>query len=153
DFAWMVLEEAMKLALAFHPLVPYMERKLHQTREMACDELASDFLSDRRRYARSLLAMASHRTAAHAAVMTFAADDFAGLRERIVRLAAAKPADRFPLALAAAGLVFGAACAAGSLGVRPGQYVAALPRPAVDRAVLAPLLRPPVQPQPIATAR
>ena len=59
DYALNLAFETLLLPFAWHPAALVLRRKLGETREMACDELAAGLLLGPRRYARSLVAVAS----------------------------------------------------------------------------------------------
>ena len=59
DFASNLANEWALVPFCWHPVVRHLRRRLDETREMACDELASERLLEPRRYAKSLLAVAS----------------------------------------------------------------------------------------------
>lgn len=59
DFAANLAHEWALVPFCWHPVVRHIRRRLDETREMACDELASERLLEPRRYAKSLLAVAS----------------------------------------------------------------------------------------------
>ena len=59
DFAANLAHESALAPFCWHPVVRHLRRRLDETREMACDELASERLLEPRRYAKSLLAVAS----------------------------------------------------------------------------------------------
>jgi beta-lactamase regulating signal transducer with metallopeptidase domain len=59
DFASNLAHEAALVPFSWHPVVRLLRRRLDETREMACDELACERLLEPRRYAKSLLAVAS----------------------------------------------------------------------------------------------
>ncbi len=59
DYALNVLAEVALLPFAWHPAALLLRRRLDETREMACDELASEVVLEPRRYARSLVAVAT----------------------------------------------------------------------------------------------
>jgi beta-lactamase regulating signal transducer with metallopeptidase domain len=87
DFAWLLIEESLLTCLAYHPLAMLIRRRLHQTRETACDEVAAMLVPDRKSYAHSLLTIASNVATPRSAAIAFAGEDFTGLRDRIRRLA------------------------------------------------------------------
>ena len=59
DFAANLAHEAALVPFAWHPAVRHLRRRLDETREMACDELAAASLLGPKRYARSLVAVAA----------------------------------------------------------------------------------------------
>ena len=59
DYAMNLVHELALLPFAWHPAVRLLRRRLDETREMACDELASETVIEPRRYARSLVAVAA----------------------------------------------------------------------------------------------
>lgn len=58
DFALNLLCELWSLPVSLHPATSWMKTRIEQTRELACDEIASAHLADRAAYARSLLSIA-----------------------------------------------------------------------------------------------
>ena len=63
DFLLNLVYELLILPISFHPLATLIKARIDQTRELACDEIAAEFLSTRTRYARSLLGIAQSMTA------------------------------------------------------------------------------------------
>ncbi|HEV2708678.1 MAG TPA: M56 family metallopeptidase [Edaphobacter sp.] len=59
DFQKNLFYEVASLALAFHPVIWILKIHIAQTREMICDEMATEGLIDSRRYAESLLRLAT----------------------------------------------------------------------------------------------
>lgn len=59
DFQKNLFYEVTSLALAFHPVIWILKIHIAQTREMICDEMATDGLIDSRRYTESLLRLAT----------------------------------------------------------------------------------------------
>ena len=57
DYFWNLVCELIALPVAFHPGVWWMKRRIAQTREMACDQLAASHLVSPMLYARSLLSL------------------------------------------------------------------------------------------------
>jgi TonB family protein len=58
DFAFNVLCELLYLPISFHPAARLTRRRMNETREIACDELAAGRALDASTYARSLLNIA-----------------------------------------------------------------------------------------------
>ena len=56
DYAWNLACEVLALPLAFHPAAALIRRKIRETREQACDELAAAVLGAKG-YARALVAL------------------------------------------------------------------------------------------------
>jgi TonB family protein len=87
DYAKNLLYELVAAAVAYHPACWWMRRRIAETREMVCDEMAADSVDDRPEYAASLLrlatAMALPSTRAGHAIGVFDANI---LEERIMRL-------------------------------------------------------------------
>ncbi len=85
DYGLNLAFEAALLPFAWHPAARVLRRRLGETREMACDELASESLLGPRRYARSLVDVASGilRTAPSPAL---GVDDAGILEDRIRHL-------------------------------------------------------------------
>lgn len=59
DFEKNLFYEAASLVLAFHPVIWILKIHIAQTREMICDEMATEGLIDSRRYTDSLLRLAT----------------------------------------------------------------------------------------------
>jgi beta-lactamase regulating signal transducer with metallopeptidase domain len=68
DFRKNVFYEIVGLFTVFHPLTWFIKSQIAQTREMVCDRMAAEQLSDRRAYALSLLQLASKMRAATSVV-------------------------------------------------------------------------------------
>src|SRR5258707_14236656 len=58
DFSLNVLYELLFLPLSFHPAARLVRRRIGETREIACDEMAAGRVLDASAYARSLLSIA-----------------------------------------------------------------------------------------------
>ena len=58
DFRWNVLYEIFLLPISFHPAASLIKKRIDQTRELACDEIAAGSLPWPTQYARSLLSIA-----------------------------------------------------------------------------------------------
>ncbi len=98
DFALNLAYELFSLPISLHPAVAILKDRIGQTRELACDEMASAHLANRTAYARSLLHIAQSisakpsRSASSCALGLF---DTNTLEERIVSLLnKAKPATK-----------------------------------------------------------
>jgi TonB family protein len=87
DFAKNLIYEFVAVLVAYHPVCRWMRRRLAETRELVCDEMAADALGDRTEYAASLLrlaqAMAASETPVSHAIGVFDANI---LEDRIVRM-------------------------------------------------------------------
>jgi beta-lactamase regulating signal transducer with metallopeptidase domain len=57
DFIWNVVTEILGVALFYHPAFHWMRRRIQETRELACDDMAAEVLSGRHLYARNLLSL------------------------------------------------------------------------------------------------
>jgi len=57
DFIWNVVMEALGVLLFYHPAFHWMRRRIQETRELACDDLAAEAVRGRRAYARNLLSL------------------------------------------------------------------------------------------------
>jgi beta-lactamase regulating signal transducer with metallopeptidase domain len=64
DFILNLVYELLLLPISFHPAAALIKRRIDQTRELACDEIAAESMSTRTEYARSLLSIA-HSMAAN----------------------------------------------------------------------------------------
>ena len=98
DFAKNLLYEYVAAAVAYHPAAWLMRRRIAETRELVCDEMAAGAVGDRPEYATSLLRLATAMARAAAqpvyasptqAIGVFDADI---LEERIMRLTMDLPA-------------------------------------------------------------
>lgn len=89
DYLWNLIYELLYLPLSFHPLTLLILRRLCDTRELACDELAAQVLSTST-YARSLVRLAHEMSrragAALAPNYTLGVFDANILEERVMRL-------------------------------------------------------------------
>jgi hypothetical protein len=86
DYAGNLLIEIASLVLAFHPAIIWIKRQIAATRELACDDLASDNCPTRAQYARGfaqLVRMLSHPQPVAAAVSAL---DGNNLEERVMYL-------------------------------------------------------------------
>jgi beta-lactamase regulating signal transducer with metallopeptidase domain len=55
DFIWNIAIEFFGVVLFYHPVFHWMRRRIQETRELACDDMAAEVLSGRHLYARNLL--------------------------------------------------------------------------------------------------
>jgi len=89
DFLLNLIYEIVHVPISFHPVAKLIKSRIDQTREIACDEVASTHTSSRSGYARSLLRIAQSMTAGPAkegsspALGLFDSDN---LQERIMNL-------------------------------------------------------------------
>ncbi len=58
DFLSNIFIETLGVLLFYHPAFHWIRRRIHETRELACDDMAADAMSGRHVYARSLLRLA-----------------------------------------------------------------------------------------------
>ncbi len=91
DFLLNLLAEILVLPLAFHPGAIFLKRRIDQTRELACDELAAASLESPATYARSLVSMARKiaapvPAAAASVGYTLGVQDADILEERVMKL-------------------------------------------------------------------
>jgi hypothetical protein len=63
DFRLNMVYELLLLPISFHPAAALIKRRIDQTRELACDEIAAESLPTRTQYARSLLSIAQSMAA------------------------------------------------------------------------------------------
>jgi beta-lactamase regulating signal transducer with metallopeptidase domain len=63
DFFLNLVFELLMLPISFHPAAALIKARIDQTRELACDEIATECLSTRTQYARSLLSIAQSMAA------------------------------------------------------------------------------------------
>ena len=84
DYAWNLACEVLALPLAFHPAAAVIRRKIRETREQACDELAAAVLGAKG-YARALVALG--RSVESGAPAAYAVGMFDhSFEERVMRL-------------------------------------------------------------------
>ncbi len=85
DFATNLFCELVSLPISFHPLTWFIKRRIHQDRELACDEMVTQVLLAPQAYARSLVRVA-HTTLVRSEVFIMSMFDGNALEERIMRL-------------------------------------------------------------------
>lgn len=86
DFAWDLLYEVLFLPLSFHPAAVLVKRRIHETRELACDEVVSASLLEAQPYANALVKLASYAAAAPQSTYLLGVNDANILEERIMKL-------------------------------------------------------------------
>lgn len=86
DYGWNLFFEFISLPILFHPAVTIMKRNIHQTREMACDELVSESLLKPLDYARSLVEIAGFITPSSQTAYTLGVFNADILEKRIMKL-------------------------------------------------------------------
>jgi TonB family protein len=87
DYAKHLLYEVVAAAVAYHPACWLMRRRIAETRELVCDEMAAGAVGDRPEYAASLLRLATAMAAPAAQVsQAIGVFDANILEERIMRL-------------------------------------------------------------------
>jgi uncharacterized protein (TIGR03435 family) len=124
DFLKNIVYELLTAPLFFHPAAHWMRRRMNETRELACDDLAAEVLDGRSAYASSLVRLAGTMSAT-AVVPGRALGVFEGnvLEKRIMNLieTKAKPAGwRVAVSVACGVLLLAASCVAGArYGLRP----------------------------------
>src|SRR5579872_3108477 len=166
DYIFNLAYELIYLPLSFHPAAAFVRRRIHQTRELRCDELVIEKLLDAEAYARSLVELAGsavprvHR----ASTITVAIDDADILEERVMSILQPKSkTQRNSLLLAAVMLLFALPCFAAlpftlHLGIAASQAVpqqaatattvaTRAPAPAVAPAIVAVVTVPPAHMQ------
>jgi TonB family protein len=131
DFAKNLIYECVTAAVAYHPACWLMRRRIAETRELVCDEMAAGAAGDRPEYAASLLRLATSMAVPSQASQAIGVFDGNILEERIMRLTTDIPkvtrARRIAMvAVAACALLGGAATAAAlSFDVTPQDGAAA----------------------------
>lgn len=86
DFVKNLLLEVASLPLSYHPLTWWVKRRIGESREMLCDEMAAEATSKRSTYAQSLLVVARTMAgAAHTAGLVLGMTD-TQLERRIMKL-------------------------------------------------------------------
>lgn len=86
DFALSLLYELLYVPVSFHPAAWFIQRRIEQTREMACDELVTNKLMDAHAYARSIVSIAVTMARVDDAGYTLGVFDGNILEDRIRRL-------------------------------------------------------------------
>src|SRR5262249_49762468 len=86
DFLLNLLFELLYWPLAFHPASGLIKRRLQQTRELACDEMATGGLVNAVIYARALVRMAGASLSGSSPEYTLGVFDADILEERIMKL-------------------------------------------------------------------
>jgi beta-lactamase regulating signal transducer with metallopeptidase domain len=121
DFQKNVLYQIASVAIAFHPITWLVKSQIARTREMICDDMATERLVDRRSYAESLLRLAK-RISVNARMLTSNAIgifDANVLEERIMRMEAEKrhlgSSLKYGLGIASFVLLFSVAAGIGSV--------------------------------------
>lgn len=93
DFRKNLFYEVVALATAFHPVTWFIKSQIAQTREMVCDRMAAEQLSDRRAYGQCLIQLASRMppAASAAGFHTIGMFDKDALERRIMTLMTSTP--------------------------------------------------------------
>ena len=119
DFAKNLLYEFVACAVAYHPACRLMRRRIAETRELVCDELAAGSDDRRPEYAASLLRLATAMAAPAAPSAAVGIFDANILEERIMRLTTVLPkvsrVQRIGMAMVTACVLAGGAAAAAAL--------------------------------------
>jgi TonB family protein len=119
DFAKNLIYECVAAAVAYHPACWLMRRRIAETRELVCDEMAAGAAGDRAEYAASLLRLATSMAAPSQASQAIGVFDGNILEERIMRLTMDVPkvtkARRFAMAAVATCALLGGAATAAAL--------------------------------------
>jgi TonB family protein len=113
DFGKNLAYEIASLLVAFHPVTWMLKRQIAETREMVCDEIAVESVMDSRRYAHSLLRLATMISVVSAAVQSNAIGIFDAniLEKRImtIRTKKEKVSAKYAVIVPAALLLFSVA--------------------------------------------
>jgi TonB family protein len=119
DFAKNLIYECVAAAVAYHPACWLMRRRIAETRELVCDEMAAAAVGDRPEYAASLLRLATSMAVPSQASQAIGVFDGNILEERIMRLTMDVPkvtrARRIAMAAVAACALLGGAATAAAL--------------------------------------
>ena len=119
DFAKNLIYECVAAAVAYHPACWLMRRRIAETRELVCDEMAAGAGGDRPEYAASLLRLATSMAVPSQASQAIGVFDGNILEERIMRLTMDVPkvtkARRIAMAAVAACALLGGAATAAAL--------------------------------------
>jgi len=91
DFAFNLCYQLLSIPLAFHPVVVFIKRRIHETRELACDEMVRERWLDALDYARSLLRLADSAMVSHRPTYSLGVFEADILEERIMKLIERKP--------------------------------------------------------------
>lgn len=91
DFAWNLVYELLFLPISFHPTAALVKRRIHETRELACDEIVSASLMEAQPYANALVKLASFAAAANHPTYILSVSDANILEERVMKLLEKKP--------------------------------------------------------------
>jgi len=91
DFAFNLCYQLLSIPLAFHPAVVFIKRRIHETRELACDEMVTERWLDALDYARSLLRLADSAMVSHRPTYSLGVFEADILEERIMKLIERKP--------------------------------------------------------------
>jgi TonB family protein len=117
DFAKNLIYECVAVLVAYHPACWLMRRRIAETRELVCDEMAADAVGDRPEYAASLLRLATGMAAAGTPVShAVGVLDANILEERIMRMTMDVPrvgrARKIAMAVVASSALLGGAVTA-----------------------------------------
>jgi TonB family protein len=119
DFAKNLIYECVAAAVAYHPACWLMRRRIAETRELVCDEMAAGVAGDRAEYAASLLRLATSMAVPSQASQAIGVFDGNILEERIMRLTMDVPkvtrARRIAMAAVATCALLGGAATAAAL--------------------------------------
>jgi TonB family protein len=119
DFAKNLIYEFVAAAVAYHPACWLMRRRIAETRELVCDEMAAAAVGDRPQYAASLLRLATSMAVPSQASQAIGVFDGNILEERIMRLTMDVPkvtrARRIAMAAVATCALLGGAATAAAL--------------------------------------
>jgi TonB family protein len=119
DFTKSLFYECAAAAVAYHPACWLMRRRIAETRELVCDEMAATAVGDRPQYAASLLRLATAMAAPSQASQAIGVFDGNILEERVMRLTMDVPkvtkARRFAMAAVATCALLGGAVTAMAL--------------------------------------
>lgn len=110
DFAWNLVLQLVSTPVAFHPVVRWLLREIHLTREQACDELVSTRILDARRYSNALLTVAGSLSHPDRIACSMGASDGSSVEVRIMNLLTEKKRSKLgALRLASIGAILVAA--------------------------------------------
>lgn len=128
DFFANLLVELLGSLLYFHPATHWMRRRIAESRELACDELAATAMGNRPAYARDLLRLAERFNATSIFQPICALGIFEGgiLEKRVMNLIEKKYSTRqLAFAIVATAVLVSAACLlCGQYGVNPFRHQA-----------------------------
>ena len=99
DFLLNLIYEFLFLPISFHPAAWFIQQRLEQTRELACDDMVAGPLLDPPSYAQSLLSVIQSLSVCRARSYGLGIADSKNLEERFKAILSSKPRSRSALVL------------------------------------------------------